>query len=307
MATQKNTFNFELRLQMMNLISRLIGVHKLLVLGFYEFLISYIKPHQKEVTQILAYLAQASHELVPPDSMEAVVRAVADNFVWSNCASEVVAAGLNALREICLRCPLAMPEQLLQSLIDDYKNHRDKGPMQAARALLSLFREFNPEMLKKRDRGKAATMNIKNIQVLKYGEVAAPTDVPDAELLELDSNDEGDDEEEAPELVPDDDQDDGWEDEEEENEGDGWEEASLDEEDLSEGDEGEWNNVDDEPELEESPAKKPKISLATQKVFFNQTNELDLYGRGFCKDKREKRRAGSRATCWSQTKDSYVG
>ncbi|KAJ3358352.1 Protein SDA1 [Kappamyces sp. JEL0680] len=138
-ATQKNTFNFELRLEIMNLISRLIGVHKLLVLGFYDFLISYLKPHQKNVTQILAYLAQASHELVPPDSLEAVIRAVADNFVWSNFASEVVTAGLNGLREICVRAPLAMPEELLKSLMDDYKNHRDKGPMQAARALLGLL------------------------------------------------------------------------------------------------------------------------------------------------------------------------
>jgi protein SDA1 len=145
-ATQKNTLNFDLRLEMMNLISRLIGVHKLLVLGFYDFLISYIKPHQKNVTQILAYLAQASHELVPPDALEIVVKSIADNFVWSNCASEVITAGLNGLREICVRCPLAMPEDLLKSFMDDYKNHRDKGPMQAARALLTMYREFNPEM-----------------------------------------------------------------------------------------------------------------------------------------------------------------
>ena len=166
----------------MNLISRLIGVHKLLVLNFYDFLLSYIKPHQKNVTQILAYLAQASHDLVPPDSMESVIRAIADNFVWSNCASEVVTAGLNALREISVRSPLAMPEDLLKSLIDDYKNHRDKGPMQAARGLLGLFREFNPEMLKKRDRGKAASMNLKNVKVLGYGQVQASNDVPDAEV-----------------------------------------------------------------------------------------------------------------------------
>lgn len=114
--------------------------------------------------------------------MESVIRAIADNFVWSNCASEVVTAGLNALREISVRSPLAMPEDLLKSLIDDYKNHRDKGPMQAARGLLGLFREFNPEMLKKRDRGKAASMNLKNVKVLGYGQVQASNDVPDAEV-----------------------------------------------------------------------------------------------------------------------------
>ena len=174
LATQKNTFNFELRLEMMNLISRLIGVHKLFVLGFYDFLISYIKPHQKNVTQILAYLAQASHDLVPPDVMEPVVRAVADNFVWTNCASEVVTAGLNALYHICVRAPLVMPDSLLQSLIDDYKNHRDKGPMQACRALLALYRDFNPALLKKKDRGKSGAMKAasnKGVVLNSYGAV----------------------------------------------------------------------------------------------------------------------------------------
>lgn len=181
-VSNKNVFNFELRLEMMNLISRLIGVHKLILLGFYDFVISYIKPHQKNVTQILAYIAQSSHELIPPDAIEICVRSIADNFVWSNCASEVITAGLNSLREICVRCPLAMPEELLQSLLDDYKNHRDKGPMTAARALLSLYREFNPAMLKKKDRGKAASMSIKNLQMKKFGQVDTFGDVDGADV-----------------------------------------------------------------------------------------------------------------------------
>ncbi len=250
-ASQKNTFNFELRLEMMNLISRLIGVHKLILLGFYDFLISYLKPHQKNVTQILAYLAQASHELVPPDSLEAVIRAVADNFIWSNCASEVVTAGLNGLREICVRAPLAMPEELLKSFMDDYKNHRDKGPMQAARALLGLYREFNPELLKKKDRGKAATINMKNVHVTKYGQINTATDVPDAELLELNSDEEEEVEEEDSDAAIDD----SWS-------------------DIEEGEEGAEDDGDEQEEIEEleevlepSP-KKPKISLATQMVNF---------------------------------------
>jgi protein SDA1 len=297
LATQKNTFNFELRLEMMNLISRLIGVHKLLVLNFYDFLLSYIKPHQKNVTQILACLAQASHDMVPPDSMEAVIRAVADNFVWSNCASEVVTAGLNALREICVRSPLAMPEELLKSLIDDYKNHRDKGPMQAARALLGLFREFNPEMLKKKDRGKAASMNLKNIQVLGYGQVEAPTDVPDAEvclvfnfltlifqLLELDSEGEAigdengiDSEEDAPELVAAEELEFDSEDEQnvegEESEGsqdefeEEFSEEDVDDEEVG-SDEEELLGEEDQDEKQDINVneKKQKLSLSSQKV-----------------------------------------
>jgi protein SDA1 len=181
-VTSNNSFRFEVRLLFISFISRLIGVHRLILLNFYDYLIPYLKPHQKEVTSILAFAAQASHELVPPDALETVVQAIADNFVWSNCATEVITAGLNGLREICVRSPLAMPEQLLQSLIDDYKNYREKGPMNAARSLLGLYREVNPEMLKKKDRGKAATINITSFKAPQYGHVDIATGIEGADV-----------------------------------------------------------------------------------------------------------------------------
>jgi protein SDA1 len=287
-VTQKNLLKFELRLELMNLISRLIGVHKLILLGFYEFLISYIKPHQKEVTQILAFVAQASHDLVPPDSLEAIVRAIADNFVWSNCATEVVTAGLNSLREVCVRSPLAMPEELLKSLIDDYKNHRDKGPMTAARSLLGLYREFNPEMLKRKDRGKSASINMKNHKVLNYGQIKAYDDVVGAELLELPSDEDENSDEEIPELVPafgESSVDNGeWEDIESD---DGsvpsddeldWDALSVEEMEGDENEDIEGEILESEVDIAKDndcdasprPAKKQKVSLATQKIFTDE-------------------------------------
>jgi hypothetical protein len=49
---------FEVKLLLMNFISRLIGCHKLVLLSFYSFLQRYITSHQKDVTHILAYLIQ---------------------------------------------------------------------------------------------------------------------------------------------------------------------------------------------------------------------------------------------------------
>jgi protein SDA1 len=165
------------------------------------------------VTMIIACLAQSSHELVPPDALEPVVRAISDNFIWSNCASEVITAGLNGLREICQRSPLSMPEELLKSLMEDYKNHREKGPMNAARSLLGLYREFNPTMLKKKDRGKSGSVAVKSFKQVKYGEVDVCETVDGAELLgtheeSVDANGDaisGDDDEEDSEWGSDDD------------------------------------------------------------------------------------------------------
>eukprot|EP00873_Tetraselmis_striata_P004551 jgi/Tetstr1/424815/TSEL_015318.t1 len=49
---------WETRVAMMQLTSRVVGVHKLQLLNFYPFLQKYIAPHQRDETQILAALVQ---------------------------------------------------------------------------------------------------------------------------------------------------------------------------------------------------------------------------------------------------------
>ena len=61
---QKANERLETRLAMMAVISRAVGVHKLLLLNFYPFLQKYIQPHQRDVTNILAILIQVSVNIV---------------------------------------------------------------------------------------------------------------------------------------------------------------------------------------------------------------------------------------------------
>ncbi|KAI8822925.1 SDA1-domain-containing protein [Fimicolochytrium jonesii] len=291
-TTSTNAFRFELRLQMMNLVSRLIGVHKLILFGFYEYVVSFLKPHQREVTAILAYVAQSSHDLVPPDALAPVVQAIADNFVWNNVSSEVVTAGLNGLREICARCPLAMSESLLQSLIEDYKNTREKGPMNAARSLLGLYREVNPEMLKKKDRGRSAAVNLKDFKPARYGEVLNDDVLEVADMLDprrakaaakeatADKQEDGWEgwEEASDEEVVDgeDDEDkEGWEDVSSEGEKptgedgwEGWEEASLDGGDEKDSD----AEADSDAEEEEEEAEEVVVE-ETEEITVVETTE----------------------------------
>ncbi len=113
-------------------ISRLIGTHELFVLNFYPYVARFLQPHQRDVVRLLQFAAQAAHSLVPPDAIEPVVRAIVDNFVTERNAAEVMAVGLNAVRELCNRCPLALDETLLRDLAG-YKTYKDKGVMAAAR------------------------------------------------------------------------------------------------------------------------------------------------------------------------------
>lgn len=135
----------------MQLLSRVMGSHKLCILGFYTYVVKYITYHQLHIPSILAALAQSVHELTPPDVLEPVIRKIAQEFIHPGVGSEVIVVGLNTIREVCRRQPWAMDEDLLGDLVA-YRKSRDKTVVAAARGLLQLFREVNPSMLKRRER-----------------------------------------------------------------------------------------------------------------------------------------------------------
>ncbi len=65
----------ETRTAMITLISRIMGVHKLILLNFYPFLQRYLRPHQRDVTTLLAALIQVLHMSLDPCSTSETLRA----------------------------------------------------------------------------------------------------------------------------------------------------------------------------------------------------------------------------------------
>lgn len=184
-SKNSNKFDLEQKILFMNLISRLIGTHKLIVLGIYTFFLKYLTPKQRNVTQIMAASAQASHDLVPPESIQVVVRKIADEFVSDGVAAEVASAGINTIREILSRAPLAIDAPLLQDLTE-YKGSKSKAVMMAARSLIALYREVAPEMLLRKDRGKVASIELQKGEksgLPQYGIENNVTSIPGLELL----------------------------------------------------------------------------------------------------------------------------
>jgi protein SDA1 len=244
---------FEVKIMTLDLISRLVGTHQLIVLNYYPYIKRFLQPHQRDVTKILQFVAQAAHDLVPPDAIEGVVEAIANNFVTERNSADVMAVGLNAIRELCARCPLAMNRDLLIDLAQ-YKSYREKSVMMAARSLIHLFRDVNPNLLHKRDKGKPtlATMEKK---VKQFGEIDAKEFIPGAEALVGPQNDNSDE-----------DDDDGDTDEEwvdvshsENEEGESDEEVEGEEEDEEEDiGSGEEDENDDKEESKKGKEKKEK-------------------------------------------------
>lgn len=204
---------FEVKIMMMELISRLVGIHELFLFNFYPFVQRFLQPHQREVTKILLCAAQASHQLVPPETIEPVITTIANNFVTDRNSGEAMTVGINAIKELVARCPLSMSEDLLQDLAQ-YRSHKDKNVVMAARGLIQLFRDLNPQMLHRKDRGKP-TESSKEARIHNYGEMEAKDYIPGAEVLDVEEKVDGEEDE------------------------DGWESASMSEDDND----GEWVNV----------------------------------------------------------------
>ncbi|KAF2756991.1 SDA1 domain-containing protein [Pseudovirgaria hyperparasitica] len=251
------------KLLVLQLVSRLVGLHKLTVIQLYSYFIKYLSPRQESVTSFLASLAQATHSLVPPDVLEPLVQKIANEFVSEAAATEVASAGLNAIREICARQPLAMSDTLLQDLVM-YRKSKDKGVMMAAKGLLSLYREVGADMLKKRDRGKEATVKIISGErkEKRFGEVEGGG-IEGLELLEAWKEEERQKRLEANGGVDDkegDSEEEGWKDWDAESDtsesSEGWIDVHSDGEDIQ------VSDSDDE----KPPAKKMKTIMATQEA-----------------------------------------
>lgn len=172
---------FEVKLMCLDVISRLIGLHNLFLFNYYPFIARLLLPHQREVTRILQFAAQASHELVPAEVIEPIMRAIANNFITERNSTDVMAVGLNAVREICARCPLAITEDLLRDLVQ-YKNYKEKSVMMAARSLIQLYRQSMPTLLHKKDRGRPTEASAE-LKTKKYGDMDIKDYVPGSEVL----------------------------------------------------------------------------------------------------------------------------
>jgi protein SDA1 len=72
---------YEVKLLMMNFVTRLVGNHELMLLPLYPFLQRYMGGHQRDVTAVLAYSVQACHEYVPPEEVYGILKTIAHNFI----------------------------------------------------------------------------------------------------------------------------------------------------------------------------------------------------------------------------------
>ena len=92
---------------------------------------------------------------MPSEWLEPLLKHLVTHFVSDKSRAEMVAAGINTVREICARVPLAMSTELLDDLVS-YRKDREASVVAASRSLLQLYRDKMPELLAKKNRGRCA-------------------------------------------------------------------------------------------------------------------------------------------------------
>ena len=185
-----STEKFETKLMLMNFISRLICSHKLFLFNFYTFMGKYLAAHQQDVTQILAYLIQGCHDLVPPEELVPIVKQISYNFITERCRNEVIAVGINSVREIVNRVPTLLHQDGMDDLIQDlalYSKNNHKSVTIAASSMINLVRNLHPSLLLKKNRGKLQKSNKDAAMIVPraYGDELVRDRVEGIELLEM--------------------------------------------------------------------------------------------------------------------------
>lgn len=138
---------------MMNLVSRLIGRHRLILPSFYPYLQKYLKYGNKEVGKIFAFLAESVHVNVPQDDLEPILKFIMMNFANESCPDLKVTMGLNCITQMCSRKPLLVTEDDLKFLCELTK-FKEKNVSRSVKCLINLYRDLDPSMLPKQHRGR---------------------------------------------------------------------------------------------------------------------------------------------------------
>ena len=192
------SIKYDVKLLMINFVTRLVGNHELMLLPLYSFLQKYMGGQQRDVTAVLAYTVQACHEYVPPDEIYGILNTIAHNFITERCTEEQMAVGINAVRAICARVPAslsveeskessggaAMDIEAFTRDLAAYSNHRDRSVSIAGKAWANFIRETNPGLLQGKDRGLVGTALLKSgAKPMRYGERKVSSGVEGADLL----------------------------------------------------------------------------------------------------------------------------
>jgi protein SDA1 len=148
-------------------------------------LLRYLQSHEKDkVGEIFAMIIESCHELVPPEEIKPIIEKIISNFITEYCNNQHITIGINSIREILLRMPLALDEAQIEYLVA-FRTFRNASVISAAKSLINYFRDVCPNLLPKKLRGRFTKTDEDNKKEnFVYGKQKINYNIDGIELLE---------------------------------------------------------------------------------------------------------------------------
>jgi protein SDA1 len=128
-------------------------------------------------------IIESCHDLVPPEVVKPIIDRIISNYITEFCNNQHITIGLNAIREILLRMPLALEESQIEYLCL-FRSFKNKSVVSAAKSLVNFFRDVCPELLPKKMIGRFTTIDEENAKKnLIFGAEKVNRDIDGIELL----------------------------------------------------------------------------------------------------------------------------
>lgn len=121
---------------------------------FYPHLIRYLQSHEKDkIGEIFAMIIESCHELIQPEEVKPIIEKIISNYITEYCNNQHITIGLNAIREILMRMPMALSESQIEYLVQ-FRTFKNSSVVASARSLINYFRDVCPNLLPKKYRGR---------------------------------------------------------------------------------------------------------------------------------------------------------
>ena len=98
-------------------------------------------------------IIESCHDLVPPEEIKPIVEKIITNYITEYCPNQHITIGINAIREILMRMPLALDESQIEYLVL-FRTFKNSSVVAAAKSLINYFRDVCPNLLPKKFRGR---------------------------------------------------------------------------------------------------------------------------------------------------------
>jgi len=112
-------------------------------------------------------IIESCHDLVPPEDVKPVIERILNNYANEYCPTPHIVIGINTIREILVRMPLALDESQIEYLVQ-FRSHKNSSVRAAAKALVNFFRDVCPHMLPKKMIGRFTVIDDSNKELI-YG------------------------------------------------------------------------------------------------------------------------------------------